>query len=322
MFNHTMVLDSKMQTKTVTILMATYNGASYIKNQILSLQQQKHRNWQLYIQDDGSKDRTVAIIKEMMLFDSRIHLIDNGPSGKGAGKNFISLVKYSNSYYTIFCDQDDIWLENKISDMVEFADSFCLGDCDAPSIVYADGYAFSDTTGEIDFSGISHNHADGLKDFLFFNGGYQGCSIMFNRAMTDFLTRYNGYIHLHDDIVSLTAHCLGQVHFLPKKLMLYRQHSNAVTGIKSFEKSIHKKIRSPVNYLLSRKHCAVKQSFYNNYHTLLSKENAKIFDDFILFCQTNNKLIEFIRLLHGGFRLNKSRGKLLLKFFLRRKFSE
>ena len=114
MFNHTMVLDSKMQTKTVTILMATYNGASYIKNQILSLQQQKHRNWQLYIQDDGSKDRTVAIIKEMMLFDSRIHLIDNGPSGKGAGKNFISLVKYSNSYYTIFCDQDDIWYEDKL----------------------------------------------------------------------------------------------------------------------------------------------------------------------------------------------------------------
>lgn len=322
MFNHTMVLDSKMQTKTVTILMATYNGANYIKNQILSLQQQKYNNWQLYIQDDGSKDQTITIIKEMMVFDSRIHLVDSDYYGKGTGRNFLSLVKCSNSDYTIFCDQDDIWLENKISDMVKFADSLSLGSCNSPSIVYADGYAFSDTTGEIDFSGISHNHADGLKDFLFFNGGYQGCSIMFNRAMADFLIGYNGYIHLHDDIVSLAAHSLGQVHFLPKKLMLYRQHSNAVTGIKSFKKNIHEKLQSPVNYLLSHKHYSVKKSFYDNYHSLLSKDNSRVFDDFMRFCQTDNKLLQFIWLLYGGFRLNKSRGKLLLKFLLRRKFSE
>ncbi|WP_407160968.1 glycosyltransferase [Aeromonas caviae] len=311
-----------MQTKTVTILMATYNGANYIKNQILSLQQQKYNNWQLYIQDDGSKDQTITIIKEMMVFDSRIHLVDSDYYGKGTGRNFLSLVKCSNSDYTIFCDQDDIWLENKISDMVKFADSLSLGSCNSPSIVYADGYAFSDTTGEIDFSGISHNHADGLKDFLFFNGGYQGCSIMFNRAMADFLIGYNGYIHLHDDIVSLAAHSLGQVHFLPKKLMLYRQHSNAVTGIKSFKKNIHEKLQSPVNYLLSHKHYSVKKSFYDNYHSLLSKDNSRVFDDFMRFCQTDNKLLQFIWLLYGGFRLNKSRGKLLLKFLLRRKFSE
>lgn len=322
MFNHTLALDSKMQTKTVTILMATYNGANYIKNQILSLQQQKYNNWQLYIQDDGSKDQTITIIKEMMVFDSRIHLVDSDYYGKGTGRNFLSLVKCSNSDYTIFCDQDDIWLENKISDMVKFADSLSLGSCNSPSIVYADGYAFSDTTGEIDFSGISHNHADGLKDFLFFNGGYQGCSIMFNRAMADFLIGYNGYIHLHDDIVSLAAHSLGQVHFLPKKLMLYRQHSNAVTGIKSFKKNIHEKLQSPVNYLLSHKHYSVKKSFYDNYHSLLSKDNSRVFDDFMRFCQTDNKLLQFIWLLYGGFRLNKSRGKLLLKFLLRRKFSE
>jgi hypothetical protein len=49
--------------ETVTILMATYNGSAYIENQILSLQQQKYKDWVLYIRDDGSSDNTVEIIK-------------------------------------------------------------------------------------------------------------------------------------------------------------------------------------------------------------------------------------------------------------------
>ncbi|MCC7814267.1 glycosyltransferase, partial [Escherichia coli] len=48
-----------MQTSTVTILMATYNGEAFIKNQILSLQQQTFSNWRLFIQDDGSTDNTI-----------------------------------------------------------------------------------------------------------------------------------------------------------------------------------------------------------------------------------------------------------------------
>lgn len=62
-----------------------------------------------------------------------------------------SLVKYSATNYTIFCDQDDIWLENKLSEMIVFADSKGLASSKLPSMIYADGYAFDDSTGEIDF---------------------------------------------------------------------------------------------------------------------------------------------------------------------------
>lgn len=315
-----MAVYGQMQSKTVTILMATYNGSAHLKNQLLSLQQQKFSAWTLYIKDDGSNDDTINIIREFQLADSRVNLIENSEPRQGAGKNFISLVKHSDSDYTIFCDQDDIWLENKISDMVEYAEQFDLADNIHPSIVYADGYAFSDETGEIDFSGISHNHATELNGFLFFNGGYQGCSIMFNQAMVKFLSGYKGSLHLHDDITSLAAHALGEVHFLPKKLMLYRQHAKAVTGMKNFNGNLMSKINSEVNYLLSKKHFMVKESFFENYRSELSAERERTFHYFIMFGRAQSKLAQLQYLINGKFTLNNSFTKLLAKFILRRKF--
>ena len=311
-----------MQNKRITILMATYNGGEHIENQLLSLQQQKYKDWILYIHDDGSKDNTVSIIKKMQLNDSRINLIEDGITRLGAGKNFLSTVKYVQTDYAIFCDQDDIWLENKLSSMFSFAENKGLATCDLPCIIYTDGYAFDDETGDIDFSGISHNHADSLKDFLFFNGGYQGCSIMFNKAMVNIITDYRGYVHLHDDIVSLIAHAVGYVYFLPKKLMLYRQHAEAVTGQKTFNNGIRAKLSSKVDYLLSKEHFIVKKSYYDNYKYLLSKEVKNDFDKFFKICFAKNKFLQLVFLVKYGFRLNNSRLKLLLKCMLRRTFSK
>ena len=56
---------------SVSILMATYNGALFIENQILSLLQQSYKNWVLLIHDDGSSDDTLSIIKKYL---SLIHI--------------------------------------------------------------------------------------------------------------------------------------------------------------------------------------------------------------------------------------------------------
>lgn len=317
-----MAINSKVQNQTVAILMATYNGGKYIENQILSLQQQTYKNWKLYVQDDGSTDDTLIIIQKLMSHDERINIVNSGKTKQGAGKNFLSLVENVDSDYAIFCDQDDIWLENKLSSMLAYAEEKNYSNSNMPSIVYADGYAFDDETGHIDFNGISHNHADRLKDFLFFNGGYQGCSILFNKPMIEIISDYRGYVYLHDDIVSLIAHSMGEVYFLPKKLMLYRQHSKAVTGHKSFNNTLLSKINSPINYLLSKKHFLVKESFYKNYSDYLSDDVKKDFENFFEFCKTDSKIHQLIILLKHNYRLNNSRLKLLLKCLLRRTFDQ
>jgi len=105
----------------IDILMATYNGEKYIENQILSLQQQTHKNWILYIRDDGSTDSTLEILENFSKNDNRIKIIkDSLGCNLGAGKNFLTLTKYSLSEYVIFCDQDDIWFERKLELLLKF----------------------------------------------------------------------------------------------------------------------------------------------------------------------------------------------------------
>ena len=102
-----------INNKEVAILMATYNGEKYIKEQIDSLLEQTFINWNLYIQDDGSIDRTIEIVQSYD--DSRITIVDNGLTHPGPCLNFMNLLNIVESQYYMFCDQDDVWLPDKIA---------------------------------------------------------------------------------------------------------------------------------------------------------------------------------------------------------------
>ena len=101
-----------VNNRPIAILMATYNGEKYLREQIDSLLSQSYCDWTLYIQDDGSKDATLDIIKSYD--DERIVLVDVGLTRQGAGMNFMSLLNMVESEYYMFCDQDDVWFGDKI----------------------------------------------------------------------------------------------------------------------------------------------------------------------------------------------------------------
>src|SRR5690606_23984523 len=116
-------------------LMATYNGAAYIGEQIGSLQAQTFSNWKLLIHDDGSTDGTLAVIAGFCAKDSRIQVLNDGVKTGGAAANFLHLLRYTESDIVMLCDQDDIWLPEKISTML-----IELGTIDGPALVYANAY--------------------------------------------------------------------------------------------------------------------------------------------------------------------------------------
>lgn len=100
----------------VAILMCTYNGESFLREQLDSIGRQSFRNWTLYVSDDSSADSTRDILNEYQHCWGRSRLrIFDGPC-QGFAKNFISLLKRPEvqARYFAFSDQDDVWYDDKI----------------------------------------------------------------------------------------------------------------------------------------------------------------------------------------------------------------
>jgi len=309
-------MQEKEQHIGVDILMATYNGEKYIENQLLSLLQQTFKNWRLLIHDDGSVDKTVEIIKKYLKIDKRIFYIEDEEHNQGAGKNFWGLLKHANATYVMFCDQDDLWFEKKVEKLVNVAENSF--DNDKPSLVYCDAYAYSEKNGEILSNSVSHFHARELNEFLFFNSGYQGCSMLFNRALLEIAKRYEGTIFLHDDVISLMAHSFGTVYFLPKSLMFYRQHNENVTGgtnLSFFD--IMKSFFRKNSFVLSRRHYEEKREFFLQYSDDLNATNRTLFKEYLRY-PSLSVLSRVLLILANNFSLGGYHLPLIVKTVMRR----
>lgn len=302
----------------VDILMATYNGEKYLRNQLLSLQQQTYEDWTLLVHDDGSTDDTPHILHKFAESDGRIKIVEEGNGQQlGPGRNFLGLTRYSTADYVVFCDQDDIWFEKKLEILTDFAKKNF--DANIPCLVYCDAYGYSDAEGTIAIDGVSRYHAKDLREFLFFNAGYQGCSMLFNQKLCTMAAEYRAdYYFMHDDVVSLLAHSFGRVYFLPKKLMLYRQHVANVTGNVNYD--LHSYLRLVFNkslYVLSEKHYKEKESFFNAYKDDLENNAQDLFTAYLKFPKkARYKRISLIT--RHRFSIGGSKLKLLFKTIFRR----
>lgn len=298
----------------IDILMATYNGASYIIPQIQSLQNQTFANWKLYIHDDGSTDETMKIIQSIATTDSRICIIKDGIRFHESGLNFMHLLKFSKAPFCIFCDQDDIWLENKLELMLRFIEA---KDNTIPQAVYSNSYVYIPETSDI--SGYATLcFPQKLKDVLFLNCGIQGCALMFNAALRDICKNAPDIVAMHDHVLTVCAATLGELSYLNKRLMLYRRHQSTVTGPTA------KKLSDRYNSffdrdktVMSHKYYLALQSLYQKYETYISDDNKKIFSDYFRF-EEECRIRRFFHVLAKGYKLYGRTSILAIKVLLRK----
>ena len=116
---------AQKKPNSVAILMCTYNGELYLKEQLDSIQNQDDQNWTLYVSDDGSTDQTLTILKSYQALwgKSKLH-IQKGPR-QGFQKNFMSLItsKKIHADFYMLCDQDDVWLPQKITAAITYLET-------------------------------------------------------------------------------------------------------------------------------------------------------------------------------------------------------
>lgn len=222
----------------IAILLATYNGAKYIREQLDSLFQQSCGDFHLYIRDDGSKDDTLKIVEEYrQKFPDRITVLEDSQKHKGAAKSFMTLLQEVDSDYYMFCDQDDIWLPNKVE--LTFARMKEI-EGTAPALVATDLKVVDEQLSPIKDSFNADLKIDVFRkhpELICVRHVVTGCTMMFNRAAKEASLPMSPRATMHDEWVALSVHFKGGIiSILDEASILYRQHTSNTLGAEQASK--------------------------------------------------------------------------------------
>ena len=299
----------------VDILMATYNGEAFVEEQVQSIINQTYREWRLLVHDDGSTDKTMEILHRLAEEDERVVVIEDGVQHLGVAKNFIHLAKQSTAAYCMFCDQDDVWLPNKVEKMVHAIEQYNQG---VPQVVYTNAFLWSPNRGIISDKNTL-TYPTTLRQTLFLNTGIQGAAAIFNRLMCEVIEQPLSYYAMHDHVLLLAGICFGEVHYLHESLMYYRQHENNLTG--NAPGSIAKKItlmwQNRNVPLVSREHYNGLKSFYEYFREGVRVDDRQVIEMF-LSLPDKNSLVRLWRIVQYRFKLFDSTLFLVVKMCIRR----
>lgn len=217
------------------VLVATYNGVDYIKEQLLSILGQTLLNIDIYVRDDGSDDETMVIVNELAAMHSNIFVIKDVIKSGAPASNFflmlskIDLSKYS---YVAFSDQDDIWMAHKLERGLAKLSS---ENSDGYS---SDLFAFSNENNQTYL--LKKSYSQRKYDFLF-QGASAGCTYVISAKLAALVIKKIGNIDFssfrrrsHDWLI----YAIARAHNLDwycdtYASIFYRQHPKNVYGAKN-----------------------------------------------------------------------------------------
>lgn len=292
-----MKVESNMK---VVVLMSTYNGEKYLKEQIDSILNQSIKNIELIIRDDGSKDSTRKILREYSEENDRIKVIFG--ENIGVEKSYRELLKYSvEADYFAFCDQDDIWLDNKIEKAIEEMNVIK----NEPVLYYSEVKAVNNNM-EI----ILTSHYTGIDTLgsSFNTTPVIGCTVLFNNILKRYIEKYGiaENIIMHDLYMYRLCLAIGG-HIIHDKnsYIMYRQHENNVVGISS---SSLKKLKIYDKFKKTRRTMA--KDILELYGKYISDDNKQILNKVAKFNDKMSFIEKLAYIFDKRFKSKKTRSDL------------
>ena len=270
---------------TVSVLMATYNGEKYLREQIESLIAQKDVNIEILVRDDGSSDETINILEEYKL---------NGLLSWYQGehlnvqKGFLDLLKKSpDSDYYAFCDQDDVWDDDKLYVAVNRLKDYPRN---KPSVYYCGQRLVDENLKLLSIHRVS-NRRNAYTNFLISNNA--GCTTVFNKALRDCVNQHTpDFILMHDSwVLKLCLAVGGSFIADPEPHISYRQHGNNTIGLDTGLNSLVWRVR----------HYIVDFKIQRQIESLLQFYETQMTDDYVRFAKQitlyNRSFTNWIKLL-------------------------
>ena len=217
--------------KKIAVLLASYNGVKYIKEQVDSILNQKEVDVTIFISDDLSTDGTIEYLQDIYKDFKNIVYLPSGSKFGGAGKNFFRLIRdvdFSSFDFISFVDQDDIWYEDKLIRAIKTIEDKQL---DAYS---SNVLAFWEDGKEMV---INKSSSQARYDYLFEAAG-PGCTYVLKKDLAISLQNFIcdnwedvNKVELHDWFIYAFARENNyKWHIDEKPSMRYRQHTSNQVG--------------------------------------------------------------------------------------------
>ena len=223
----------------ISVALCTFNGADFLEDQLWSIDKQSVTPFELIVCDDGSADDTINILEKFKSkADFPVRIYQNREQ-IGVLKNFTKTIGLCEGDYIALCDQDDIWLPDKLAvsyEAMKRAESD--RNKDIPLLVYSDLRVVSSEGAVISSSFMDQNkikppQKKPLRTLLVQNF-VTGCTVLMNRALVEAALPIPEKVLMHDWWLALVAASLGKIIYIPDATVLYRQHSGNIIGSKAF----------------------------------------------------------------------------------------
>lgn len=226
--------------RDTVILLATFNGEKYLRQQLDSIFAQTYQAFRLVVHDDGSTDDTVSIINEYRdRYPDKIEIFHGRPCGS-AKENFLWMLKRVEADYYFLCDQDDVWFEDKLKRSIEAVEEVYMESKEEAMPVCA----FSDMkVVDEDLQLISESFIRYIGRLpkntaytqILIDNPAAGCAMCFNKPLRDLVVAAVDdmdieNIPMHDALILEIAAIMGRVVSIDKPLALYRQTGHNTMG--------------------------------------------------------------------------------------------
>lgn len=220
----------------VDILLATYNGERFLPELLASLEAQTHTGWRLIVRDDGSSDGTRAILSDWAAARlDRVVLTEPDGRNLGVSGSFGALLAVSDAPYFLFCDQDDVWLPDKIARLLALAEG---AEREAgpgvPILVHSDLRVVDAGLAEIAPSYWRrqnfHPERAARTGALLLQNCVTGCATLGNAALRRAACPVPEVVIMHDWWCAAVAWRIGRILACASPTVLYRQHGANALG--------------------------------------------------------------------------------------------
>ncbi|WP_455621466.1 glycosyltransferase family 2 protein [Parabacteroides sp.] len=302
--------------KKIVVLLSTYNGERFLCAQLDSLMAQEGVVLRVLARDDGSLDGTREILAD---YEERYPGVLEVIEGENVGfaMSFTRLLqraveRYVDADYFAFCDQDDVWMPDKLKAAVDRL----IGEDQSLPLAYCSNTTLVDVNLRVIRQAWNPREVVLTKERALIQSFATGCTMVFNRVAAEtYVTHLPEVIKVHDFLMYQLCMFLGKVVWDEKSHILYRQHGNNQIGKKDFMGRMRKRMEG--HY---KEHVLELQNrrFLVAYKDLLSVEDVGLisrlvfyrknwlsrllllFDGKIKYTQLESNFFYVLKIIKGG----------------------